>query len=292
LKRNDNIFDGGGRNDLHWTAMIYNDGKFYMFYNSGMAPSGPTPQFTSLALSEDGEKFVVGKQVVLHPSFGSWDDQMIEAHSVIRVGGRWRMYYCGYDGNWRVGFAESEDLIEWKKHPEPILDIGDAYWESTHVADPHVIFFRGKYLMYYMGKGSVWQVGLAESNDGIEWDKRKDNPLIKADREWCNGCVALSGLLNYNGKLLATMHGYNTIDEKFRTKLFESENGMNWKPVCLNTGQEFVIEPGKWNNRGIVHPEPILTGKNMIIYFTGIRKAEPNQHRIGRVVLNVEDILL
>ena len=285
MERSNNIFDREGRNDLHWTAMLYHNGKFYMFYNYGTAVHGPTPYMTGMARSEDGKKFDIRKEVVLHPDFGFWDSQLIEAHSIIRVNGKWRMYYCGFDGNWRIGFAESEDLCEWKKYPEPILDLGD-YWENTHVGDPTVILFKGRYLMYYAGKGEVWQVGLAESKDGIEWNRHPENPIMKADKEWCNGCVCLSGVINYKRKLLATAHGYNTEDEKFRTKLFKSENGIEWIPL------DMTIEPGRWNNSGIVHAEPMFIDDKLIVYFTGIRKGNPNQHRIGRVVYEKEEIPL
>jgi len=298
MERNDNIFDRNGRNDLHWTAMLYHDSKFWMFYNYGMAVMGPTPLMAGLATSEDGEKFDIIKDVVIHPDFGSWDSELIEVHSIIRADGMWRMYYCGRDEeNFRIGMAESEDLIEWKKHKEPIVDIGDSHWESVHVADPYVLRFGGKYLMFYMGKGDVWQVGMAESKDGIEWNKHIENPMIRADQEWCDGCVTLSGAVHFGNKLLAAVHGYSLTDNKFRVKLVYSEKGYSWSPVKFATGiepepQDFTINPGKWCDRGLVHPEIIRIGGKLLIYYTGIRVGSPNLHRVGRVELYENEINL
>lgn len=39
--------------------------------------------------------------------------------------------------------------------------------------DPHVVYFKGKYLMYYSigaGKGTVWSIGVAESSNLNEWE--------------------------------------------------------------------------------------------------------------------------
>lgn len=39
--------------------------------------------------------------------------------------------------------------------------------------DPHVVYFKGKYLMYYSigaGKGAVWSIGVAESSNLNEWE--------------------------------------------------------------------------------------------------------------------------
>jgi len=285
MERNDNVFDRDGKNDLHWTAMMHHDGKFYMYYNYGMAVTGPAPFMTGLAVSDDGVNFRNVKDVILYPGT-SWDRILIEMHSIIRDGNRWRMYYCGFDGNWRIGMAESDDLLNWWKFPEPILKLGDNRWEDMHVADPHVIFFRGKYMMYYMGKGEVWQVGLATSKDGEEWYKHFENPIIKASEKWCDGCVALSGVVEYKGMLLAAIHGYDKSEEKFRVKLFKSAKGIKWLPADVP-----AIEPGEWCNRGVVHPEIIIVDNKLHVYYTGIRKGETNEHRIGRVVYD-KNILL
>ncbi len=183
--------------------------------------------------------------------------------------------------------AESENLEDWTRHPNPIIDLGDSAWEEIHVADPHVIFFKGKYLMYYMGKGNVWQVGLAESSDGIEWYKHDDNPIINASEEWCDGCVSLSGIIQHNENLIATIHGYDSKKAIYTVRMFKSKDGIKWKEMDMPP-----IEPTDWCNRGIVHPEPLLIKDKLYIFFTGIRVGKPNLHRVGRVVYDEEEIRL
>jgi predicted GH43/DUF377 family glycosyl hydrolase len=285
------ILDRNGKNDVHWTAMLHNKGTFYMFYNFGMASSGPAPYMTGLAISQDGIDFKIEKDVVFGPEVNKWDGNMMEVHSIIRANSTWRMYYCGLDDHWRIGYAESEDLKNWKRNPNPILDIGDKYWENIHVADPYVIFFKGKYFMYYMGKGHVWQVGVAISHDGIEWNKYPENPIIMATEDWCDGCVCLSGVIIYNGKLLAAVHGYNTKTSKFITKLMSSDNGIHWR-YALKDEKEIVIEPGEWSNRGIVHPDIVATDGKLYIYYTGIKLGIPNEHRVELVILDDKNLLL
>lgn len=291
MHREDNIFDRKGQNDIHWTSMIYHNGVFSMFFNYGMNQSGPAPYMTGLATSHDGIKFDIVNPIVIAPTLWSWDSQFLEVHSIIRLDGKWMMYYCGYNGNWRIGMAESEDMVSWEKYPNCILDVGDKCWENTLVADPHVIFFKKQYLMFYMGKGTVWQLGLATSYDGKEWYRFHENPIMKAEG-WCDGCICLSGVIIYNDRLLATMHGYNKKTEKFTTKLFKSDDGIVWNEVTYADRSEFSITPGEWNDVGTVHPEMILIDGKIIIYYTGIRNTAPKQHRVGRVIIDVKDLLL
>lgn len=284
MERFDNIFDRNGKNDLHWSCVIHNKGKFYMYYNFGMTSSGPTPYMTGLAISDDGINFRIEKDIIFGPETNSWDCNMLEVHSIVRENGLWRMYYCGMDKNWSIGYAESDDLIEWKKYKLPIIQSGMKLWENIHVADPYVIFFKGKYLMYYMGKGEVWQVGLAISYDGKEFYKYTENPIITNNEKWCDGCVCISGVIVHDKKLIAAVHGYNTTTHKFISKLIESDDGIKWRKYIRN-GEEVIIEPGEWSDRGIVHPEIIKNNDKMYIYYTGIRKGVQNQHRIGLVII-------
>jgi len=101
-------------------------------------------------------------------------------------------YYMFYDSRsvsfeQKIRMAVSDDGINWTKHPVPVLTPSEP-WESRGVTDPSVIFHDGKYRMFYGGWGTgPWQIGYAESTDGINWTKSPNNPLALPNLGHLNG---------------------------------------------------------------------------------------------------------
>jgi hypothetical protein len=239
---------------FHWFNILEGDDDvLWMFYNHPIPPTK-----VGLAKSVDGFHFCIVNDSILETSsrfgrWGRWDSILIESHTVIRVKDKWRMYFGGYDGHWRIGYAESDDLQHWRKRGQ-LFTLGKAPWESVHVADPHVIDMNGTRFMYYMGKGDVWQVGLAIEDDHSLM-RYVGNPIIEANKEWNRGCICLSGITRKDGLLLGTVHGYSYVDKRFRGYLMSSEDGFTWaEKSCL--GEE------------IIHPELHFFDDKAILYYT------------------------
>ena len=103
---------------------------------------------------------------VLQPTPGSWDRDGLETVSVLKLGGRYRMWYYGRpcdrpaDEKGRVrciGMATSDDGIRWTKHPAPVLRPTQA-WERP-------------YLRWYVEDGAriqAWDGGVEEP--AVIWD--------------------------------------------------------------------------------------------------------------------------
>ena len=110
---------------------------------------------------------------------GTWDYMGVSNPSVIFDGTTYKMWYTGFDGNMRIGYATSTDGANWTKCQGYILDIGKpGEWDSQHVANPSVIFDAGIYKMWYTGCDKKMQIGYATSNDGVHWEKYLQNPVI------------------------------------------------------------------------------------------------------------------
>lgn len=68
----------------------------------------------------------------------------------------------------------------------PIINPGEDYWESWRVTDPFVIFEDNIYKMWYAGcnyLSDTWQIGYATSNDGINWERYENNPVLTLGEE-------------------------------------------------------------------------------------------------------------
>ena len=108
-------------------------------------------------------------------------------NSVLRIDGTYRMWYQGTSSSngseAQIFYATSEDGIIWEKYPDPVLSFGDSgSFDVRAVQTPYVIFHNNIFKMWYAGipesGGLRFQIGYAESVDGIEWQKHGTDPVI------------------------------------------------------------------------------------------------------------------
>lgn len=167
-------------------------------------------------------------------------------------------------------------------------------WEAYNVFYPFVIYDSslGLYRMYYTGSAAaqsnesvwdLWQIGIAESADGISWVRRRDDyePVIYStqfpegavlnpeeqsqifDSVWAfGGCVLKeSGLYKmwYSGWNMDTEYLSNGKSNKinFRIGYAVSSDGIRWTKVRGNAGCGSVLglgEPGSKDAKGVAQP--------------------------------------
>lgn len=108
-------------------------------------------------------------------------------NSVLKINGTYSMWYQGTsspDGSQaQIFYAASEDGINWNKFPDPVLSFGDSgSFDIRAVQSPYVIFHNNIFKMWYAGipesGGLRFQIGYAESIDGIQWQKHGTDPVI------------------------------------------------------------------------------------------------------------------
>jgi predicted GH43/DUF377 family glycosyl hydrolase len=137
--------------------------------------------------SDDGFKWSEPR-IVLSPTNATnweWD---VNRQSVVKKDGKYYMWYSGMtkgnlndnSGTSKLGYAVSDDGINWKRFPEPVM-VPDQKWEQNCIMCPHVNWNEEKkiYQMYYSAGG--WfepdVIGYAESADGLIW-KKYDKPIF------------------------------------------------------------------------------------------------------------------
>lgn len=127
-----------------------------------------------------------------------------------------KMWYTGFGllngiRRWRIGYATSSAGINWIKRKDPVLDVTQS-WEQPSwmggVASPEVIKENDKYYMFYH---SI-DIGLAVSDDGIDWTKSQYNPILPYRNEankFDNRAVGDPGFVNINNTYYLT---YTAVD--------------------------------------------------------------------------------
>ncbi|MEE4270122.1 MAG: hypothetical protein V2I67_00505, partial [Thermoanaerobaculales bacterium] len=179
-------------------AVIKVDGVYHMYYHGQPVGSEWYQDFQiGHAWSTDGIvwTFDPDNPVLEVGESGEWDDESLWGAAAIFDGSQFMLWYCGLHGDFkRAGLATNPDGFgKWTRHPDnPVIDVGPpGTWDSTEVKPGAVIFQNGRYQMWYNGgsawngpaAGWDWQIGYAESTDGISWTKL-GGPIMGPGSGW------------------------------------------------------------------------------------------------------------
>ena len=156
------------------------------------------------------------------------------------------------------------------KYPSnPILSPTLNAWDSERVWQPSVIFDGVEYKMYYSAyNGSRFQIGMAHSLDGINWEKDINNPIITRlnidNKDAHDPYVIFDGTSYY----MWYASSDNAGSSNFAIQRAYSQNGINWindplLPVLkLTTGWGAI--------QGISSPSVLKIGTSFKIWYSSL----------------------
>ncbi len=126
-------------------------GTYYLFYN---AKNKRSTEQIGVALSADLVHWRRWDQnpVVRTGAPGSFDDRFASDPCVLRHNDTWIMFYYGNcsDGHARDSVAFSEDLPEWQKSGEALVDVGtEGSIDSKYAHKPGIIAKDGSLYHFY-----------------------------------------------------------------------------------------------------------------------------------------------
>ncbi|MBN1944539.1 MAG: hypothetical protein JW797_02635 [Bradymonadales bacterium] len=141
--------------------------------------------YTCLSTSTDGASWTSEGMVIDWVSeFGTSDHwaRYVYPTTIVRDGELYKMWYnTGYGPASTIGYATSDDGVTWDIYGN-VMDSGSAGdWDEYQVQFPAVIQLDGEWYMFYSGRisdGGASGIGLAISDDGIDWTRYPDNPVI------------------------------------------------------------------------------------------------------------------
>lgn len=208
---------------------------------------------------------------VLPPGGGVFDVGCCMNAHVLRVGDEYYLYYAGadQDGHRRIclAIAPVADVTQWRRLG-PLFDVGGAgAFDEVWCVLPCVFRFGATWHLYYTGlsaSGSglqrFWGMGLAQSDDLLNWTKYSVDPVLTGDGfpEWpanrgIAGGARLQELPSSGGKPLYRMHytlptGTSSqellVDQAKQAVIAHSHDGFTWfdKRVVLRPRLEADYE--------------------------------------------------
>ena len=176
--------------DWVWDSWVADDGeRYHLFYlKAARSLRDGNLRHTSAsvghAVSDDLRDWEVLPDALV-PVPGAWDDLAIWTGSVVRGDdGRWRMFYTALSSrgygvrDQRIGVAESDDLLTWRRPgQQPALSVDARWYQSIDEDDTVSETWRDPFVVRDEG-GDGWQMLVTARARGV--DRFDDGVLAHA----------------------------------------------------------------------------------------------------------------
>jgi predicted GH43/DUF377 family glycosyl hydrolase len=170
------------RDNLNRPHVLQAGERWYMWYTGQNDKAGRSA--IGLATGPDGLHWERAATDPVLDAGGGWERSNVMCPHVLYENGVFRMWYSGgekYEPD-AVGYAESDDGIHWRRHPDnPVIRPVDK-WESSRTTAACIVPRKHDYLAFYIGFAEGFekcQIGMARSRDGIhDWERYPGNPII------------------------------------------------------------------------------------------------------------------
>jgi sucrose-6-phosphate hydrolase SacC (GH32 family) len=145
-------------------TILFENGLWRAWYSSGlkwvkMAGKFEPVYVIKYARSEDGINWTRPPEICIPQKH---DLEASNHPTVIKISGLYHMWYCyrhsrdyrGGEGSYRIGYATSEDGVEWERtDDEAGITVSPEGWDSEMVCYPFVVEVGGNKYMFYNGNG-------------------------------------------------------------------------------------------------------------------------------------------
>jgi len=129
--------------------------------------SGKPKWYTHIKYAESNDGIHWNRQGRVCIDFKSSNEWHIGRPCVIKENGLYKMWYCYYINTYKIGYAESEDGINWQRKDDEVeIDLSSSGWDSEMICYPFVFEHRGqKYMLYNGNEYGRTGVGYAISEE-------------------------------------------------------------------------------------------------------------------------------
>ena len=233
-----------------------------------------------------------GKYILDTGPGDAWDSVHVSDPGVLFGANEYKMWYTGDDGTHnRIGYATSDEGVEWKKYPgNPVLDVGQpGEWDSVYVSMSCVISDGAGYKMWYTGIGEhknfvPQRIGYATSVDGIEWKKYPGNPVLDVGQPgaWDSIYVYKPHVI-FDGEKYRMWYagaGEYRVHARQRIGYATSVDGITWEKYAGNPVLD-VGQPGAWDSGSVFKPNVIFNGTQHEMWYVGHEAMNSRLYRIG-----------
>lgn len=199
-------------------SLVHKGNKWHLWY------TGRDGRVSKIgyATSDDGIHFIrQSKFPVLYPETEQEGESVMNPHVIWNSKKDcYQMWYAAgetYEPD-IICYAESKDGVLWKKHFHPVLAKYPQHeWEKYKVGGCQVIQLQdGSFKIYYIGYQNldVARICMANSTDGIKWERNDENLLISPSKNaWDADAVYKPTIVEKDNVLFMWYNGRNAHEE-------------------------------------------------------------------------------
>ena len=138
---------------ISYPWVMQDGGRWRMWYGSNLSwgkNAADMAHVIKYAESADGIHW--RRDGVIAIAAKSASEYAIAKPCVLKEGGLYRMWYSHRGEKYRIGYAESDDGIAWRRKDELVgIDVSAEGWDSEAIQYAHVFRHRGELYMLYNG---------------------------------------------------------------------------------------------------------------------------------------------
>ena len=218
---------------------------------------------------------------VLEGDTGTWCENLgIDGPTVIYEEGIFKIWFVGGDrGEMKIGFAWSEDGVNWNMKKEPVVFEGTGDWTVDNMTGQVLRINDTLRMWYYSGDGSTFTgIGYAWSVDDTLWHGRPE-PVLAAGEPgtWDEGVPFWNKIYYDSVKYHMYYAGGTNISHFNETGHAISYDGINWERDTANPVIRLGPEGSFYDHR--ILPGPLVKRNDTLhMFFTGYDEHNGTHH--------------
>lgn len=205
---------------------------------------------------------------VFEPELDAWDGNTVMMPSVAATDGSYWLLYAGKGTEYRIGAASSPDGLVWTREAAaPVIPAGIAGpWTTLSVGGPSLLVEpAGGLRAWFQARGDgPMSIGLAASDDGVEWTAESLDPVFEpgVEGEWDGAAVGHPAVGWREGVYELW---YSSSEQQVGYAI--SADGLAWTRYCHNP--VFLAQGTKsWEAGATKSPEVLLLDGTYHLFFT------------------------
>ncbi len=259
--------------------VIHFRGRYLMYYSiPAYSGKSTSVQGWGIGIAESADLVNWKKCGEITPS-ESYEKMGLCAPCAIVIDGRVNLFYQTY-GNGRndaICHAYSDDGLNFTRNASNPVFRPDGNWNCGRAIDAEVIFFKGRYYMYYATRDPDYKIqmqGVAVAPRTTDFSRNDwknlatEGSILKPELPWEKDCVEGASVIKKGRKLFMFYAGaYNNAPQQVGVAV--STDAVHWKRI---SDTPFLAngKPGEWNSSESGHPH-IFSDENgkTFLFFQG-----------------------
>jgi len=178
--------------------------------------------------------------------------------TVLKENNKYLIYFASSknDTDYKISFVESDNGIDINQNSLTNIILPTENWETKGVSAPFVYKEGDDYLLFYSGWKKHWSTGLAQSNDGVNWQKCPQNPIVDS----ADG----PSLLKYKDTYYLFFHSDKGIETVETDQLPSCSTDWTNRQTVLKRG------PEKYDTNHMISPDLVINNGKLMMYYAGL----------------------